>query len=425
MVLLRRLILCVVVFLIKKSQIKNVRKPAQAKRKPSKRLRVIAPPPTTNQIERGLRADRSTRVIGKMSPYIHCRVNPFMSGTSQGVPDGSNADYVVTDLLASDSITTVTTAGFKIQTLCALPITACIKGLGAAGVNDVTINGVAYAQPNDSATGDGGYYPLGIPAVWKGNFTFSPGDPPTDALAASKIRMIAMGYCLTYTGTASSCAGSAVITPNDWSLTSANVQSTLGAAAANPGDIALEVVGANGTTQTYAARNTGLLQTAGATSSTAFVKDSSVYRLDRKLYIFPKHLSRDFSILPVMPVCPGVGGVAADVDAGVATNLRNLFSGTGLTDNLNSSIFWYDGDWRNFQVVVTGMGTGASYRWDTVVCFESNPALSSAIAAFTLKQSPFNPTEIAIANGFVNASTPGMPVMTETGRQSQRYPRRK
>lgn len=358
-------------------------------------------------VQRALRT-APTQYKNNLSAYVKCRMNPFGGYGTQGIPDGANSDYVISDFYATDTITTLTQAGFKIQTLSTLPITACVKGLGAAAVNDLQVNSLNYDNPSVAGiTGDGGYFPLGIPSVWKGSWNFLPGASPQDNLGSAKIRLVGVGYCLTYTGKASDCAGVAVITPNDWALSPTGIETNLDSPALVAGDLTVNVIDSTGLAGSYVDRHTGLIQATGSSDPNMFTKDSVVHRLDRKLYILPRHTTADFKIIPVSSTCSAIGPLNGDLSSSAAINHMNLFASNGPASTQNSSIFWYDNDWRNFQVVVTGMGTGATYRWDTVFCVEVNPKGSSVMANFAKKVSPMATAEIKLANSLVNNTTPG------------------
>jgi len=340
---------------------------------------------------------RKTRTMNFNHPYVSCRMNPFKSvAGSTGIPDGNNSNYVVNDSLTYDDISCTTANGFSIQTHATLPFSASVIGLGATATSDISINGNAFTNRiNTTTAGTSVRYPLSyLPAYNVGSYT--PGVLTTDPYQSTTARLVACGYRLIYTGQASTCSGTVTITPNSMAFSEAGeVTADVGAVIANPNNTASNIsVGTD-------------MITADFTTGRTFTKDSLVLRPEVGVYILPRHRSKDFKIIGTQNTGSFVSFPTTTTTIGGAVILDSLFCRRTIAAG-EGGIIWYDNDWSGFQVVVSGMQTGATFRWETAWCMEYTPSATSAIAPFTHKASSDQPNAMKTAAKLTNDAPPSL-----------------
>lgn len=326
---------------------------------------------------------------GRLSDYVHCRLNPFQGSGKAAIPDGGNDGFVVNDLYSFDTIAMNGNTNFMIQTFPTLPCSAGITFAPLSTPVPLQVNGVNFTAPPslDSSVSGGGIYPLSVPTVYNniGN-PIRPGNRINDVYSTANLRMIAMGYRLIYTGPAYDCSGSITVTPSSVSLSPGGVTQSTAASATLPGFATLNAAQISVGNVT---RGTACLSWDG-TISNSFVSQSVTFRPEQGILFVPKHRSKDFKVQPYSDVPMGLIFNSSLVDTGNLT--ANAYAGLLTTNNttLGSSTYaggicWYDNDWSSVTVVASGINPDASFRWETVYCMEIAPQPTSVLSAFTRK----------------------------------------
>lgn len=339
----------------------------------------------------------------QLSNYVSCRVDPFLmkSGASTGIPDGSNANFILIDSLVFDTITCLDAEGFIIQTLPMLPAMAGIRGL-RTGANNISVNGTPVT------TVEKYLYPISVPTAYT-NGDYSPGANTNDPYDSSTARLVSVGYRLIYTGQSSLCSGTISVTPNSAAFANmAAVTSTN--SPPGPGGTALQVQSATGATLTNVAVNTPVYGMDLSLSPTAYTKDSVVVRPEHGVMVLPKHRSSDFKAYPTTDEPYGLvldGGFNTS-----AATLYNALCGSGPTGTSTrlSGCTWFDNDWSGAQIVVTGMAAGATFRWESVCCMEYMPRNNSGYMPLTIKTSKTSVADIDRAQNLTNAMPVAVPL---------------
>jgi len=340
---------------------------------------------TINEIQQALTRKQTKKAMPD-NPYIACRLDPFHAGNGQGIPDGTNQDYVVVDNLIYDDITCVTNNGFVIQTLPTLPAVASIIGGGAAGLNDINVqfNGgpsTVYKNPTSIYQG---LLPLSVPLAYR-NSNFLQGTALDDPYASVSARLVAVGYKLTYTGQSATCSGTVTVTPNNVAFTPAGIStSNLFPSGAN--GVSISKFDFNQGLASTSNPNTVLLSLDTTGTLTAYNKDSIVLRPEQGVFLLPRHRTRDFKINPTSDNVYGLTANTATAASGAGTTLVSYFCQP--KNNNNTDVIWFDNDWTAYQITVSGIQAGSTFRWETAYCVEYVLPGASVFAPLTIKESP-------------------------------------
>lgn len=388
-----------------KNKTKQRKKTAKA-RKP----RVMAKP----RPKQRLNARRTTTTIindlskqmakTHMGGYVGCRLDPFHSAGGLGIPDGGNSNFIVTDNMSVDNFSAITSTGFTIQTIPALPCAALIAPrAGTMFVNGTQVTAPIQDQPN-SALKKNSWYPISIPASFQNaaGAKYNPGVLSSDPYGSSKGRAISFGYRLIYTGPVNSCAGVITVSPNDASFHPLGTVQT--------GSISI-----NGPSEAFLVASpvgTPLLAMDIIINPTAVTRASISFRPEQGVMLLPRHMTNDYKIIPTCDVPYAVLAESIYDPSAIGGFYDNIIMADNpvlASTKYNGGIIWYDNDWSGFQLVASGLNADATFRWETVVCFEYNPAVTSPFAATTLKSSPKSDQALNTAN----AATSALPTATD------------
>lgn len=343
--------------------------------------------------------------IDKGNNYAVSRFDPFSSRGSVSIPDGQNTNFLTTDQMVNNNITVGNSTGFVIQTMAALPCAAIISPVAGTSFQ---VDGVTVA-PTTPATSFGvtlnhSWYPVSVPPIYNITPFNSPGVQQDDVYLSTKGRAVAFGYRLIYTGPANTCAGSIVVTPNDISFSPIGTSTATGGTA---GLITTDLtVPTNLVTNTVATPiGTPILAADIRASMSAITRDSKTFRPEQGVVIVPRHHSSNYGIQPVVDI-PYV--VMAEAAPAAGTNNYSMIMMNALTQGTSTyqgGIIYYDNDWENFQISVTGANSDATYRWETVILMEFNPSSTSAFQPFTSKTANENKSLMSKTNKALDATS--------------------
>lgn len=350
---------------------------------------------TVDTITRSLAKSLLSQPRLPMTPYLHCRFNPFGSRGGTSIPDGSNNSYIVTDSRNFDAISLTagsTSRDFVIQTMAALPFTAMI-----GSTTELNVNGkVIAATPQYSlSTNSTRYYPIGSVPSYRISANYpKPGIGYEDPYQSTTGRLVSIGYKLTYTGPVNTCAGSITVTPNSFGMSpGVIVTSTSAAPAAGLFSISTYRSDLNITPIQYPVGSRSLIVD-GRITPNAVTRETAVFRPEQTIYILPKHTTRDFKNLPTVSSPYTLYYDSTGVAVGQTAS--SLLRGHEALDE--NGIVWFDNDWEGYTIYASGLNADASFRFDSIICMEYNPGNLSPFIDLSLKASPTNLAAITQAN---------------------------
>jgi len=332
-----------------------------------------------------------SKQLSRASPYVMCRMYPHMGKGGVAIPDGGNANFLVTDAYAVDTITVSAAGTFIMQTLPCLPFTCMYAGNGM----NITVNGNTLTAPGNlipSSTAVGSaYMPGGLLQV------YSPGvraqaTPYLDAYNTVSARIVALGYRIYYTGPVNTCAGTITVTSNDVSFEDFGPVTTV----AQPPTAGLIGITSNSLTQTnsgFSTETSTPITIIDVRPTTTINRTSRTFRPEEGVVFVPHHKTNDFKIRDFKDA-PSVciaNGPPLTASQGYALFPQNV--GTGGAGS-TVGLLMHDADWCAATICFNNINADASYRIETVCCLEVNPSATSAIASLTKSKSPLNMTEI-------------------------------
>lgn len=341
------------------------------------------------------------------SQYHMCMLNPFLHKAEQGIPDGSNANYVVIDSYTADTIGSIGSHEFIIQTLPFMPCTAGIASLGSINVNGISITAntsydISSTDPKSSL------YPLAVPAAWRTSPYYTPGQEQDDPYNSSTCRWVAVGYRLIYTGPATTCAGVITVTPNDVGCGNFNMISTSVTGVANTW--AFHEVTPTGVSGGATPIGTPVVQADIHIDPNSFTSQTMTFRPEQGVSIFPKHKGSSYIPKPTNNPVGIIGPGRTDTSE---TIKYSLLKSEG--DEYSGGIVWYDDSWSCYTIRASGLNSDATFRLETVVIAEFNIQQNSAIATLANKQSPSKPSDFTKVQADIGKKNQVGPVDTNRG----------
>jgi hypothetical protein len=342
---------------------------------------------------------RNTNRPPTLSPYVRCRIDPFSAGGKGGIPDGSNSNFVVVDAMVSDTIAcSVAGQSFVIQTIPSMPILAA---LSSASNNVLTLNGVGVNGPTTGLTPNGNvvtstWYPMGIPLAYQGGVAVA-GTVTPDPYSTIAGRFVAIGYRCVYTGPVNNCSGSILITSNDVAFEETQPPDTAAVPVGNQHAI-LKPNYVQASSGFYVGPGVNTLNLAVINNVSTAQRNTITLRPEEGFTIIPKHKTMDFKVKDASQLPAAILGNTNLAGNGPLTRYTLFPAGELGTGSRTDGIIFYDNDWQAFQIAFTGLNADASFRFETVVCWEINPSMQSSIQTFAKGQSDNKPSEFQQAS---------------------------
>jgi hypothetical protein len=347
--------------------------------------RIPTQAPTMDAVQRAFQRIAIAGPRQQMSEYMHCRMDPYTSKGQTAIPDGRNNKFVVVDHFMADTITCNSTAGFTISTFPFLPYTGGITGNGGTSAHDITVNGVSFAN---SPPGPGnGLYPVGVPKEWLAwiNASFV-GIAQNDPYVSSGARIVSVTRRLIYLSAATTATGLITVTPQK--ISAVQDQSTNSVTSSGVYGTLTDPTTAGVLT---APVNTSIVSVdyssaPGSSAPPPFDRSSVTTRVENGVLINGKHLGDKHRITPVYD---NVAFPCANTTLAGSSQAVGLFttSSPGVTNG--GGIVWHDDEWESQQISVTGVLTGANFRFETILCMEYTVGINSPVYAFS--KSPTKP----------------------------------
>lgn len=383
-------------------------KPRNRRRKAAKSRQTVSAPPTLEQVQRGMR-QMTVSKPSKGNPYLMCRMNALgtesSGGAFRGIPDGGNSNYIIVELRQYDVISFDGGVDTVImQTVPFLPMSLAFTSLG----NHTYINGNRIGPADDLGGQEYGWYPAGIANSLKSVFTDFDDTPNyEDPWSSTSARLVSAQHKVTYTGPATTCAGTYMVTPNSLTLSEPVTCST-----AADIELAGNVYAYRTWFKSDATTNgakigpvTQMYTIDGENAVAPYNSRSTLQRQDRSIVLTPRHKTADFKIIPTSQRPYGITKMTMK-DATAPNHATNWFTSTQVGNSatsVNDALFWHDNDWEGYQLTISGQDTGASYVVETALCFEMSVEAQSAFMQFAHKASPLIPGETARVNTLINS----------------------
>lgn len=339
-----------------------------------------------------MRVQRVGNYAGVLPRYIQCRQDPFSFGLGgSGRPDAALVPRIVVDHRDYSTLTIGTSGTCQVRLFPCLPIPLAFKPLGAdfAGF---AVNGTSVAASTAPTTtsSNTGWMPLIRLVEWA---TWS-----TTASSAAlgvevpgpyfevKTRIVSLGVKVYYTGAASTAAGTITVTADrsvcpDISSSSKSIDTFNSTAA-----------GFTSATAYFASLDFGGVTPVLDANTITERPEHALRIIPRRLDVIAPWLDR--SQIPIMLV----DGVSP----------TNVF-----TKHANGELpatALYDDLWEIPCITFTGVAPGSVYRFETAVCVEYQPMVTSTINKIAKK-----PTEVVGADTLskVEAALTKEPIATD------------
>lgn len=319
------------------------------------------------QQARSTRKRRNGNMKRTVDPYVVCRLNPFASKGSTGIPDGMQIRKLVVDHRQTNTITFGSTGSVGIMFTPALPSCVWVRHYDATTI----VNGV----PTTTNFGFGTLIPIPT-AEWAGQpltYLNAAGqfDDVTPLYSAAKARIVSGAWQIMYLGTSLTDSG----------MIRANVGSfTVDTPIPNVGNFTVSNWAGAGTT-TYATSQVFVRPVTAVVNDTSFASSANTYdttigRLSRGAHGLLKHSGKDYEFKEVYP------NVTYLARQGVETSSLLLNqSTTPLTVGVSAVCQFFDNDWDTTFISVTGGTPGQSFAIDSVLCVEYAPMPTSSVYA--------------------------------------------
>jgi len=366
---------------------------------------------TVQDVQVALAASPNDKMKRVYSPYTHCRLDPFTGDGTGHIPDGSNNNFITTDIRTFDTISMNGTAGdFAIQTFPTMPASAGLITNSAT----LQVNGDNTGARTAVLNSQSNMYTLSLLPPYRTSATNLLGNPlipgannnNKDPFTAVKARLVAAGYKLTYTGPAYDCSGYVTVTPQPLSITE-TIAAYTGTGTANT-FIVKQYDSASPSTNLTVETGTPVLNcNVNSYPMYSLTRDSITLRPEQGIYFIPKHRSKDFKVKPIADTVNAMI-FNADTAASTTQTFTSSFSavGSSATSTIvyGGGVIWYDDDWSTATITVQGAGQDATYRWETIWCMEFNPQSNTPFAAIAKHASANKPAELDMAVQLANAA---------------------
>jgi hypothetical protein len=355
--------------------------------------------------------------------WMHCRMDPFTSAGGVRKPDGRGAPRtIVVDHLVADNITCNTASGFTIQTLPGmLPYSAMITGNGAALANDINVNGLAFNNPAVGGGFDGNWYPVGVATEWAAtptlleDWAIEP-TPRNDPYTSSRARIISVARRLIFTGNITQCSGFINVVPSPYSVNPDKCYVTN----ATPVAVANTIAMIRTDRLQAVASNTALQVPLGMldielTTVPPYNRETVTNRVELGARIVSKQTGDVHDYVPVgdngMYLIANRSGVPAAGGELYRPIVVDQVAGGGLAPG----VWIFDPSWSGELINVFGVTAGATFRLETAICVEYEPATNSPFVPLSQKPAPLAQRSVDSAQRSVNNLPVALPGVAITG----------
>lgn len=375
-------------------------KKTRSQRKATQQVQV---PKQQRKMNAGTPKRRRLRRSKMLDPYVVCRLNPFASKGSQGIPDGTQIRKLVVDHRQTTTITFGSTGQVGIVFAPALPSCVWVRSADATTL----INGVA------TAAGFANQFLATVPTTeWRSQpltyFNLAgqyDNLPPLYNSGRARIvsgawQIMYLGTSLTNSGAIRVNNGSLVVDPPLPNLNNFTVFNWSGAGST-----------VYATSQVFVRPVQTSLDEALFTNSGASY-DTTITRLSNGCHGIMKHAGKEFEFKEVFPNVTYLSSANNENNS----MLLNVSTTPLITANAGVCQF-YDHEWDCSFISITGGTPGQSFMLDTILCVEYAPLPNSSVFALAKHGRPANPAAIKQAEAGASqmpVSSPGSFASTVT-----------
>lgn len=311
------------------------------------------------------RKPRRNKPNKTVDPYVVCRLNPFASKGSNGIPDGSQVRKLVVDHRQTLTLTFGSSGSIGIMFTPALPSCAWVRSYDAT----TQINGVA------TSSNSGGAFLIPIPVPeWAPNvITYNnvagQFDDVVPLYAAARARIVSAAWQLMYAGTTLTNSGMVRVntgaftvdppTPNIGNFT---VNTWTGAAAT-----------------TYATQQVFVRPVSTLINDLSFAgsgnnAETTLNRLSKGCHGIMRHTGKDYEFKEILPNATYLSRQFSELQSMLLNQ-----SASPTTVGGSAVVQFFDNDWDTTFISITGGTAGQSVAFDYVFCVEYNPSPTSSI----------------------------------------------
>lgn len=355
-------------------------------------------------IQKKRKNKKSNKTIRKPKPmdsavksYMHCRLNPFASSGSLGIPDNSNQPRVVVDHRLICNFTAGSSGGFYIAVMPWLPHPLLVR---PSTMNDPSwlFNGYHPVAHNGALTGDNYYFAPATFTEWATNSVTRNNTPDNlDTVSipyqSRRFRFVTIGARIIYTGSTMVNSGTLLINDGSFNV-GANLMNTVPFTVLNAGTTDLTTYALNEiqmrsltfspsfNTRSNSSYN-GPLRTGGYSLLVNQASDHPWRGIDSALTFVSSPSIANYSI------------IVSNVSDPLASGIVNGYA----------CVQGFDDQFCPKLISVQNMSPGASFQLELVYCVEYAIDPQSSVSSLA-KQPPSKPEEVMRVDSYLRNVQP-------------------
>jgi len=312
---------------------------------------------TTNQIERDLaKGFGMIRLSNANNDYLQCRLDPFNAKPSAGIPDGNSLPKIVIDHRIATTVTVGTSGNFSVVIVPCLPHMQLFKA--ATSITGYTLS--SGVTPSTLSL-------YGTPGFWTSMqtprefaayqaYTGSGLQEVFGPYSASAFRIVTLATRVSYTGVPTAASGT-------YTVYSDSARKEDGR---RPAALPVDV-------------NSGVSMSSGDSYITSLDLNppqgmlsagTLVQRTDIPLMVINKHVG-DYNFVDVP------GSKTFLVDTTLTATPTWVSTIASAAPPLTAGVLGYDSSWQPAVIQIDGAATGATFRFETIICVEYVPGVQS------------------------------------------------
>lgn len=343
--------------------------------------------------------------------FIHCRLNPFATEGSLGIPDGSHIRKFIVDYRCFADITFTAVSGpVDILFTPTLPSFAYIRSQTSGAMNITSPNGGIFTYTITSADYKTGWFPFMYPSELSSTVSTTPISAAPGAFKAvpsvydqTKSRIVTIAHKIYYTGQASLASNTLTVSATPFEVVEGELTLNTVAAAINTNNNSSAAVAAVNTVNTIPAD----FRYAPSTLN----KNSVSSRVELGAYIMLHHDSA-----PNPNVYRWVPNYDAPVFFMGLTNQTPILNaaqivGGGAAIENYGAVTSFDFDWTPVVARLSGGTSGHSYRVESVYCVEYMLAETSPFERASVRGT-LDPVALKSSTFIANNQPLSVPVAT-------------
>jgi hypothetical protein len=361
-----------------------------------RRSNKVRQPPTIAQVELAMR-DTLPKTYGTgnnaYAMYAKCRLDPFNTLGSVGVPDASSARRVVVDHRVFADFTIGTSGTCVLKTFAAFPCPLFFKV--GSNTGSLTVNGTNFVQ---GATGTN-YNLDWIPAMVFSEYSsqsvsgFGAATTVLDPFVSARYRVVTQAFRIFYTGQANTCAG--MITVQSDPITMEASPSV------NPYLLTqFTYTGGSQSTQSLLSGLYYAVKISSGSSPYALYPNTVQSRPETGANILVKHTAPAYDWVPMREYL--ITPMSGEQPTYAYTALVSSFS--------NGAFQGIDPAWESVTITMNGFTPGTSFRVECVMCVEYEPMPASSVARFAKETAISSPAAVAVVDAVAKTIPVSVPL---------------